>query len=460
MKTKTNIIYSAFAMFAFACFALVPQARATCQEGCNLPLANTFLGDDALINNTTGDFNTAIGSHALLGNTIGIDNTATGVNALGSNTTGSDNTATGLSALISNTTGSANTANGVEALFSNTTGNNNTATGTLALFSNTTGSDNTANGFQALMSHTTGDANNAFGDQALSSNTIGSGNTAIGASALGSLTHGDSNTAIGNATLIQSGIVNFNTALGRRALFRSQGDQNIGLGFFAGSNLNDGGANNIFIGNVGPVPIASESNTIRIGQQTPAIATVGNPPVERHLLPRHTATYIAGITGTGVMGTAVQINSNGKLGVAPSSARFKQDIQSMDKASEAIHALKPVTFRYKPEIDPEGVPQFGLVAEDVEKVNPDLVVRDKEGKPFTVRHDAVNAMLLNEFLKEHRRVQEQAREIQQQKATISELKNGMETVVARLKEQDSRIQKVSAQIEMGRPTPKVVLNRP
>ena len=460
MKTTTNIIYPAFALFALACFAFSPQARATCQEGCNLPLANTFLGDDGLINNTTGDFNTAIGSHALLGNTIGIDNTATGVNALGSNTTGNDNTATGLSALISNTTGSANTANGVEALFSNTTGNNNTATGTLALFSNTTGRDNTANGFQALMSHTTGDANNAFGDQALSSNTIGSGNTAIGASALGSLTHGDSNTAIGNATLIQSGIVNFNTALGRRALFRSQGDQNIGLGFFAGSNLNDGGANNIFIGNVGPVPIASESNTIRIGQQTPAIATVGNPPVERHLLPRHTTTYIAGITGTGVMGTAVQINSNGRLGVTPSSARFKQDIQSMDKASEAIHALKPVTFRYKPEIDPEGVPQFGLVAEDVEKVNPDLVVRDKEGKPFTVRHDAVNAMLLNEFLKEHRRVQEQAREIQQQKATISELKNGMETVVARLKEQDSRIQKVSAQIEMGRPTPKVVLNRP
>ena len=132
----------------------------------------------------------------------------------------------------------------------------------------------------------------------------------------------------------------------------------------------------------------------------------------------------------------------------------------MDKASEAVLALKPVTFRYKAAIDQDRIPQFGLIAEEVEKVNPDLVVRDTEGKPYTVRYDAVNAMLLNEFLKEHRKVQEQAREIQQQKATISELKNGMETVVARLKEQDSRIQKVSAQIEMGRPTPKVVLNRP
>ena len=132
----------------------------------------------------------------------------------------------------------------------------------------------------------------------------------------------------------------------------------------------------------------------------------------------------------------------------------------MDKASEAILALAPVTFRYKKELDPEGTPQFGLVAEDVEKVNPDLVVREPDGKVYSVRYDAVNAMLLNEFLKEHRRVQEQAREIQQQKATISELKNGMETVVARLKEQDSKIQKVSAQIEMGRPTPKLVLNPP
>jgi hypothetical protein len=474
MKTKTNIISSAFAMFAFACFALVPQARATCQEGCNLPLANTFLGDDALINNTTGDFNTAIGSHALLGNTIGIENTASGVNALGSNTTGSDNTATGLSALISNTTGSANTATGVEALFSNTTGNNNTANGLQALWSNTTGDNNTANGsgalfsnidgldntaigFQALYSNTSGGGNNAFGESALFSNISGIRNLAVGSGALLFLTSGDSNVAVGNVALLNSVTVNFNTALGRRALFRNQGDQNVGLGFWAGGNLSDG-RNNIYVGNVGPVPIGSESNTIRIGMQTATTVTAGNG--ETHLMPAHTTTFIAGIAGAAINGRPVMINANGRLGTAPSSARFKDAIKPMDKASEAILALKPVTFRYKKEIDAERTPQFGLIAEDVEKVNPALVARDEQGKPYTVRYDAVNAMLLNEFLKEHRRVQEQAREIQQQKATISELKNGMETVVARLKEQDSRIQKVSAQIEVGRPTPKVVLNRP
>jgi hypothetical protein len=478
MKTITNIIHPLFALFTFACFALLQTAQAVVPppDG-GYPRGNTAEGDNALLHLTTGSENTAIGFKALFSNTTGLSNTANGYQALFSNTDGftntangafalannrigDDNTAIGYAALYRNTTGFQNTANGSFALSSNTLGHDNTATGYIALYSNTTGSDNTANGFQALMSHTTGDANNAFGDQALSSNTIGSGNTAVGASALGSLTDGDSNTAIGNATLIQSGIVNFNTALGRRALFRSQGDQNIGLGFFAGSNLNDGGANNIFIGNVGPVPIGSESNTIRIGTQFPSVATVGNPPVERHLLPRHTATYIAGITGTGVMGTAVMINSNGKLGVASSSARFKQDIQSMDKASEAIHALKPVTFRYKKEVDADRTPQFGLVAEQVEKVNPDLVVRDADGKAYTVRYDAVNAMLLNEFLKEHRKVEEQSRKIQEQDATITEFKKEMQTIAARLKEQDSRIEKVSAQIEMGRPTPKVVVNRP
>src|SRR5204863_1972651 len=160
-------------------------------------------------------------------------------------------------------------------------------------------------------------------------------------------------------------------------------------------------------------------------------------------MPAHTATFIAGISGTAINGRPVMINANGRLGTAPSSARFKEEIKPMDKASEAILALKPVMFRYKKEVDAERTPQFGLVAEQVEKVNPDLVTRDPDGKAFTVRYDAVNAMLLNEFLKQHRRVQEQARQIQQQKATISELKHGMETVVARLKEQDSRIEKVS-----------------
>jgi hypothetical protein len=338
--------------------------------------------------------------------------------------------------------------------------NRNTAEGKDALFSLTTGVDNTVLGFQALYNGTTASGNTAVGSQALLSNTASTRNVAVGAAALDSLTSGEMNTAVGNVSLEQGVSVNFNTALGRHALGRTQGDQNTGLGFFAGWNLSDDGTNNIYIGNAGPVPIGTESNTIRIGTQTATIVTVGNPPFESHPMPAHTATFIAGISGRPVVGNTVVVNANGKLGTATSSERFKKDIKPMDKASEAVLALKPVTFRYKAAIDQDRIPQFGLIAEEVEKVNPDLVVRDTEGKPYTVRYDAVNAMLLNEFLKEHRKVQEQAREIQQQKATISELKNGMETVVARLKEQDSRIQKVSAQIEMGRPTPKVVLNRP
>jgi Chaperone of endosialidase len=261
--------------------------------------------------------------------------------------------------------------------------------GSQALYNNTTGDGNTASGFQALYSNTTGVLNGAFGDDALFSNTVGIRNVGLGISALNSLTSGDSNTAVGNSSLQNSETVNFNTAVGRRALYRCQGDQNIGLGFFAGSNLNDVSANNIYIGNVGPVPIGAESNIIRIGTQTASTATIGNPPIESHILPAHTATFIAGISGTGVSGSAVRINSSCQLGVAPSSARFKQEIQSMDNASDALLALRPVTFRYKPDIDAESVRQFGLVAEEVEKVNPDLVVHDDNGKPFTVRYEAV-----------------------------------------------------------------------
>ena len=158
------------------------------------------------------------------------------------------------------------------------------------------------------------------------------------------------------------------------------------MGFRAGSDLTTGN-NNIDIGNAGQ---AGESSTIRIGR-----------------VEDHAATFIAGISGVTVaIGVAVIVDADGQLGTAPSSARFKEEIKPMDKASEAILALKPVTFRYKHELDPEGIPQFGLVAEQVEKVNPDLVARDEQGKPYTVRYEAVNAMLLNEFLKEHRKVQE------------------------------------------------------
>jgi len=315
-------------------------------------------------------------------------NTAEGQNALSSLTTGSDNTALGFQALFSNTTGDTNTASGSVALFKNTTGSRNTGAGFSALSSNTTGSQNTATGYQALFSNTIGTSNTAMGFQALFSNTTGNQNAAVGEDALS-----------GNTT----------------------GHDNIALGYGCGGNITTG-SNNIDIGNKGA---DGEGNTIRIGTS-------------------QSATFIAGIRGAGVMGTAVHVNAAGQLGTAPSSQRFKDQIEPMDKASEAILALKPVTFRYKKELDPDGIPQFGLVAEQVEKVNPDLVTRDAQGKPYTVRYEAVNAMLLNEFLKEHRTVQGQQSEI--------------DALKAELKEQKALIQKVSAQIEVTKPTPRVVNN--
>src|SRR5437899_3943898 len=322
--------------------------------------------------------------------------------------------------------------------------NRNTAEGKDALFSLTTGVDNTALGFQALYNGTTASGNTAVGSQALLSNTASTRNVAVGAAALDSLTSGEMNTAVGNVSLEQGVSVNFNTALGRHALGRTQGDQNTGLGFFAGWNLSDDGTNNIYIGNAGPVPIGTESNTIRIGTQTATIVTVGNPPFESHPMPAHTATFIAGISGTAINGRPVMINANGRLGTAPSSARFKEEIKPMDKASEAILALKPVRFRYKKEIDPERTPQFGLIAEEVEKVNPDLVAHDAKGEVYTVRYEAVNAMLLNEFLKEHRQVQEQQKEI--------------DVLRAELREQRALIRKVSARVELQTAPAQTVAN--
>ena len=236
-----------------------------------------------------------------------------------------------------------------------------------------------------------------------------------------------------------------NTANGALALVaNTTGNNNIAFGVDAGINLTTGD-NNIDIGNRG---VAAEANTVRIGTQG-----------------TQTKTFMAGIYGTAISGTPVKINSSGQLGVAPSSARFKQNVHKMDKASDVLLALRPVTFRYKPEIDPEGSPQFGLVAEEVEKVNRDLVVYDAQGKPYTVRYDAVNAMLLNEFLKAHRTVQELKSTAAKQEATITQLKStvaqqqkGMEVLTAGLKEQAARIQRVTAQIELGKPAPQVVDN--
>src|SRR6266550_2199770 len=317
MKTITNIIHPLLALFAFACFALSQNAQAVVPP----PDGGYARG------------NTAEGTQALFSLTTGANNTALGYQAMYFNTTGNFNTASGWGALPSNN-GDGNTAIGFRPLYSNTTGGYNTANGYGALYSNTTGSVSTATGFQALLSNTTG-SGTAVGSQALLSNTVGTRNVAVGASALESLTSGEMNTAVGNVSLNQGVSVNFNTALGRRALGRTQGDQNTGLGFFAGWNLSDDGTNNIYIGNAGPVPIGTESNTIRLGTQTVTIVTVGNPPFESHPMPAHTATFIAGIFGkTSSSGTPVYINSNGKLGTTTSSKRFKENIKPMDETSE------------------------------------------------------------------------------------------------------------------------------
>jgi len=328
-------------VLALAWCALSPQARATCQEGC-LSSNNTTLGEDALLDLTTGTDNTALGFNALLSDTTGTYNTAVGSSALYANQ-GSNNSAFGAAALGANTTNS---------------GSNNTAVGMDALF--------------------------------LSS---GSNNTAIGASA------GDS---------IQAG------------------NDNIFIGFTAGEMV-QGGSHNIEIAHHGtPGDIA----TIRIGTKK-----------------NQKNTYIAGITGVTVAGgVGVIVDASGHLGTVTSSGRFKDNVRPMDKASEAILALQPVTFRYKHDLDPDGIPQFGLVAEQVEKVNPDLVVRDDEGKPYTVRYEAVNAMLLNEFLKEHKALLEEHRTVEELKKQVAALSAGL--------------QKVTAELGGSRTPPQIVSNGP
>jgi hypothetical protein len=335
-------------------------------------------------------------------------NTAEGTDALFSSTTGFGNTATGFNALFHNTTGSVNVASGAYALAYNTTGYDNVASGAYALYGNTTGYYNVASGAFALNGNTTGLRSTAIGFEALASNKTGSNHTATGFQAL-----------FDNTTGIR------NTANGLQALFHNTtGDNNIALGYRAGMNLTTGN-NNIDIGASG---LAGEANTIRIGKAG-----------------TQTRTFVAGIRGVTVAsGVGVIIGTDGQLGTVTSSARFKEAIKPMDKASEAILALQPVTFRYKQELDPYGIPQFGLVAEQVEKVNPNLVVRGADWKVNSVRYEAVNAMLLNEFLKEHKKVEEQGAMIAQQQKQI-------EALIA-------TVRKVSERVEISAPAPQMAAN--
>jgi hypothetical protein len=270
--------------------------------------------------------------------------------------------------------------------------------------------NNTVLGSDALLNNT-GKANTATGSAALRANQFGAANTATGARALENNQTGGQNTACGHGALAKN----------------TTGNDNIGLGYGAGVALTTG-SHNIDIGNAG---VGGESGAIRIGDSD------------------STTAFIAGIRGVAVSGSPVVIGEGGQLGVAASSRQFKDDIQPMEKASEAILGLTPVTFRYKPKIDPKGIPQFGLVAEEVEKVNPDLVARDEQGKPYTVRYEAVNAMLLNEFLKEHRAFVAEEHKVQTLEANAARQQRQIEALTAGL-------QNVSAQIELSKSRPQTV----
>jgi Chaperone of endosialidase len=344
-------------------------------------------------------------------------NTAEGTLALLHLSGGTNNTAVGWASLGFNVTGSFNTATGAGTLLLNNA-DNNTAAGAGALLSNSSGAFNTANGAFALLRNATGSSNTAIGDGALLSNTAGSNNAAIG-----------------NGALLNNETGNDNTAVGVNALEDFPGDFNTALGAFAGSN------------------ITTANHVICIGANGDNVSNscfIGN---------------IYGVTTLANDAIPVLIDSEGQLGTASSSRRYKTDIKPIDKASESSLALKPVSFRYR--VHRDAMPQFGLIAEDVAEVNPDLVVRDKNGEIYTVRYDAVNAMLLNEFLKEHRKVEEEQETIVQlksdaekQTAKISKLEKGVSDLTAQLKEQAAQIRKVNARIEASRAASRVAVADP
>jgi hypothetical protein len=368
MKTVTNITYPAFALFAFAFFALLPSAQAVDPppDG-EYPGANTAEGSSALLRLTTGHDNTAVGFQALRSNTTGSSNTATGSAALNGTFNGNLNTADGAFALFNNFDGDQNVAVGANALNGPShrlSASFNMAIGANALRNNDTGNYNAASGVNALYSNTSGERNTAIGSKSLENNTTGSFNVALGAGAGSGVTTADDVICIGRAV--------------------------------AGANV--GGT--CFIGN------------------------------------------IRGVQTQNANALPVVIDGAGQLGTVASSERFKKDIAIMGQASEGILSLRPVTFHYKK--DTTSTPQFGLIAEEVAKVNPDLVSHDEKGELYTVRYEAVNAMLLNEFLKEHRKVQElEANAVRQQKQ--------IEALTAGL-------QKVSAQLELNKTAPQTVVN--
>ena len=329
-----------------------------------------------------------------------------------------------------------NTAEGQNALFSLTTGAANTAVGWFSLWGNAEGSFNTATGAGALLFNTS-DQNTAFGAAALLFNTFGFGNTAVGAAALSSNTGatvdtpnggpGSANTAVGVSALSSNTTGGFNTAVGAYALANSLGFGNIALGSGAGS------------------AVTTASNVICIG--------TSGANVDESCFIGHIYSNVQPIVGTDP--DSVTIASSGRLGRGnASSRRYKHDIKPMEKASEALYALKPVSFRYNEQYDATQTLAFGLIAEEVAEVYPDLVGRNREGKPESVRYEQINAMLLNEFLKEHRKNEEQQATITELKSTVAQQQKGFQAVAAKQQKQiealTTGLEKVSAQLEASK----------
>ena len=415
---------------ALACFAFLPQMQATPQvvpapDGC-YPGFTTAEGCNALQFLGAGAGNTGIGWYSLY--SAGAANYNTGV---------------GAGTLVLNTAES-NTAVGAAALLLNTSGDNGVAVGTDALVYNDSGDDNTAVGFQAMEFNVAGFTNVAVGTFAAQNNdSSGNGtavfNTAVGGFALQANVDGTQNTVVGAGALETGGGGSNNTMIGFLAGNSITGDSNTFIGSQAGANEGPDVDNVICLGTPGDTQAA--------GQITPNRCYIGN---------------IVGVsTGGPAPSVPVIIDQDGQLGTVVSSRRFKQDIKPINQTSEAILKLKPVTFHYKNrDVKNDLTPQFGLIAEDVEQVNRDLVVYGKDGQVLSVRYDAVNAMLLNEFLKEHKKVEKQQASIADLKSTVALQRKEMQVLTAQLKEQAAQIQKVSVQIEMGQPATKVVSNKP
>ncbi len=403
------------------------------------------------------NFTTAEGLNALKNLTTGAGNTGVGWYSLFSDTAASFNTGVGAGTLALNTADN-NTAVGAAALLLNTTGFNNTGIGSTALLHNNS-DNNTGVGAGALTSNSTGNVNTAIGVGALGSNIDGSGNTATGVLALSANQHSPSNTAYGFIAL-QNNLASNNTAMGAGALHLSvAGGNNTAIGFNAlGSEVT--GISNVAVGS-GALANAIHGFNIAVGADaginvTTALGVIAIGSSGANVGGSCFIGNIRGVTTNNANAIPVVIDSFGQLGTMSSSQRFKKDIKPMEGTSGSVLDLKPVTFHYKN--DKSNIPQFGLIAEEVAKIDPDLVAHDKDGEIYTVRYDAVNTMLLNEFLKEHKKVEAQGREIVEQKATISELRKEMATFNARLKEQDSKLQKVSAQMALEKPAPQTIVD--